>query len=55
MVVLWGETVSAKNAFLWERGRMTDLGALPNAEDNEAFTLNDCGEIVGKSGRRAVL
>lgn len=44
-----------RHAFLWEKGRMIDLGTLPNAEDSEAFALNDRGEVVGKSGGRAVL
>lgn len=44
-----------RHAFLWERGRMSDLGALPNAENSEADAINNHGAIVGKSGGRAVL
>jgi len=37
-------------AFLWDNGNMSDLGTLPQANDSEAFGLNDFGAVVGDSG-----
>src|SRR5205823_12890707 len=37
-------------AFLWDNGTMSDLGTLPEANDSEAFGLNDRGAVVGDSG-----
>src|SRR5437016_4389189 len=37
-------------AFLGDNGNMSDLGTLPQANDSEAFGLNDFGAVVGDSG-----
>lgn len=43
------------HGFLWREGVMTDLGTLFGAPDSYAFAINEKGQIVGRSGRRAVL
>ena len=51
-VVGFSETASvATHPFLWEDGRMTDLGNLPGAEFNfsRAFGINSRGQVVGFS------
>lgn len=42
-------------AFLWDRGRMKPLPMLSDSEKSQAHALNNHGEIVGRSGERAVL
>lgn len=37
------------HAFLWENGKMRDLGALPGLPDSRARDINDQGQIVGES------
>jgi hypothetical protein len=34
---------------------MIDLGTLPGEQDSLVHAINDSGEIVGESGRRAFL
>lgn len=41
--------------FLWERGVMYNLDALPEAEDSIARAINNRGQIVGTSGGRGVV
>lgn len=36
-------------AFLWEHGRLKDLGALPGYTDSSAVAINDRGQVVGVS------
>ena len=43
----------ATHAFLWEDGRMTDLGTLPGG--GEAHGINARGQVVGHSNGHAVL
>jgi probable HAF family extracellular repeat protein len=50
-----GPPISSGRAFLYQDGKMKDLGALPNdslQEDpySEAWALNDSGQVVGESG-----
>jgi probable HAF family extracellular repeat protein len=50
----------AIHAFLWQDGKMTDLGTLRGGVDSHALAINDRGEIAGDSSngageRRAVL
>lgn len=42
------------HAFLWQRGKMTDLGTLPSPLNtySQALGINDRGQIVGESGFR---
>jgi probable HAF family extracellular repeat protein len=37
------------HAFLWDRGTMMDLGALPGGVHSAAYGINNRGEIVGQS------
>lgn len=36
-------------AFLWQNGRLTDLGSLPGSNDSEARAINSRGQIIGYS------
>ena len=38
-------------AFLWQRGKMTDLGTLPRMTESEAVAINDHGQVAGTSIR----
>src|SRR5215469_17931965 len=38
------------HAFAWQKGELTDLGALPGVECSEAVSINARGEIAGRSG-----
>ncbi len=49
-VVGYGDTPSgAQHAFLWQNGKMTDLGTLPGGSSSTAYGINDRGQIVGES------
>ena len=37
----------ALHAFLWDGGRLSDLGGLPDGDESEAIAINRCGAIVG--------
>jgi probable HAF family extracellular repeat protein len=37
------------HAFLWEKGKMTDLGALPGGDFSQARGVNNRGQVVGGS------
>src|SRR5215211_2000108 len=37
------------HAFLWEKGKMTDLGTLPGSSLSNALDINDRGQVVGSS------
>ena len=37
------------HAFLWQDGEKKDLGALPGIECSEAVSINDHGEVAGRS------
>ncbi len=38
------------HAFLWQNGKMTDLGTLPGVLESTASAINEPGEIAGWSG-----
>lgn len=40
-----------QHPFLWQDGKMIDLGLLPGDEDGGASAINNAGQIVGSSGR----
>jgi probable HAF family extracellular repeat protein len=42
-------TSGAIHAFLWENGKMTDLGTLPGGSLSEALGINNRGQVVGWS------
>ena len=37
------------HAFVWESGKMTDLGTLPGGNESQALAINNRGQIVGWS------
>lgn len=37
------------HAFVWENGRMTDLGTLPGGKESQALAINNQGQIIGWS------
>jgi probable HAF family extracellular repeat protein len=39
------------HAFLWQHGRMFDLGVLPGDESSFAYDINNRGQIVGEGSR----
>ena len=46
------------HAFVWQNGKMTDLGTLPRYQASRAVAINNKGQIVGyttKSGQRRVV
>jgi probable HAF family extracellular repeat protein len=42
------------HAFAWQKGELTDLGALPGVECSEAVSINARGEIAGRSGNGVI-
>ena len=40
-----------QHPFMWQDGKMVDLGLLPGDEDGGAAAINNLGQIVGASGR----
>ena len=49
-VVGWSKTAAGTwHAFLWQRGKMTDLGTLPGGQSSCASAINDRGQVVGVS------
>jgi probable HAF family extracellular repeat protein len=44
------------HAFVWENGKMTDLGTLPGGKESQALAINERGQIIGqaetKTGQR---
>lgn len=41
------------HAFVWQDGKMTDLGTLPGGESSGAVAINDEGQVVGTSAAEA--
>ncbi len=46
----WTRVSGASHAWMWYRGRMSDLGVLHRGDDSAAFGVNDRGVVVGCSG-----
>ena len=46
---------SGNHAFIWQNGRMTDLGTLPGAAGASAVAINNRGQVVGTSGNHAFI
>ena len=44
----YGEPIA--HAFLWQNGRMRDLGTLPGESNSGATAINERGQVVGSSG-----
>jgi len=47
-----GDSVKDKtisHAFLWQNGKMIDLGTLPGGQNSDAMGINNNGQIVGGS------
>lgn len=52
-VVGYSETARGReHAFLWQKGQMTDLGALPGRPYSIAVAINERGQIIGWSQKR---
>ncbi|MGE5272569.1 MAG: hypothetical protein ACM3QU_02195 [Verrucomicrobiota bacterium] len=45
-----GGDILLVHAFLWQNGKMTDLGTLPGVRESTASSVNERGEIAGWSG-----
>ena len=41
--------------FIWETGKVTHLGTLPNESESVAYSINNLNQVVGNSGSRAFL
>jgi probable HAF family extracellular repeat protein len=52
-VVGWAQITGdqARHAFLWDQGKMTDLGLLTGDQESTARAINDNGLVVGTSER----
>ena len=49
-IVGWSQSGSGPpHAVLWEQGRMTDLGALADAEQSRALAISNSGRVTGWS------
>jgi probable HAF family extracellular repeat protein len=44
-----------QSAFLWDGGKLTNLGILPGSTSTEAHAISDTGQVVGLSGDEAFL
>lgn len=42
------DDIGLYRAFLWEKGRMRDLGSIPGFAESSATAINDRGQIVGE-------
>jgi len=55
-VVGWSDTTAGQHAFVWQNGKMTDLGTQPGGTKSEADALTNKNQIVGwattKSGKK---
>jgi probable HAF family extracellular repeat protein len=48
-----GGTTREPHCFLWERGRMRDIGKLPGSAGCQPVAIDDAGDVAGNSGAHA--